>query len=308
MSAPRWPASSSKATTPTSGGTCTGMSEATGRNHLAREAPPPTTRRSPGAGHLQVLPWRAPPERDFGRPRRGGSTPPGRKRRRKSTLLHILAGVYPPNEGTIRLEGRDVRFAGAVEARRRRGHVFQNVAWPERSTSPRTSLRAAARRLGRHHRSPRAPRRDRSHPGRLGIDIRSDALVSTSLPPGRDGRDLEGALARRTGCSSWTSRRPRSRKPRPRRCFACLERLKERRAWDWSILAPHGGVSRLRIVSPPSRWRHQGTFCGPGDRGRSDRRMVGRELELLQGARVGTADVPPPWRSRTLARARCSRG
>jgi len=35
----------------------------------------------------------------------------------KSTLIKVLSGVYQPDEGTIRLEGREVRFALPMEAR-----------------------------------------------------------------------------------------------------------------------------------------------------------------------------------------------
>ncbi len=47
----------------------------------------------------------------------------------KSTLMNILAGVFPPDEGTIQLEGRDVRFANPQEAQSAGiGIVFQELS------------------------------------------------------------------------------------------------------------------------------------------------------------------------------------
>src|SRR5260370_10982605 len=42
----------------------------------------------------------------------------GEKGAGKSTLIKILGGVFPPDSGSIRLDGRDVAFSHPVAARR----------------------------------------------------------------------------------------------------------------------------------------------------------------------------------------------
>jgi ABC-type sugar transport system ATPase subunit len=47
----------------------------------------------------------------------------------KSTLMNILAGVFPPDAGTVRLDGREVRFANPQQARAAGiGIVFQELS------------------------------------------------------------------------------------------------------------------------------------------------------------------------------------
>ncbi|MEM7254867.1 MAG: ABC transporter ATP-binding protein [Pseudomonadota bacterium] len=47
----------------------------------------------------------------------------------KTTLINIISGVYPPNEGTVTLNGEDITERGATEvARLGIARTFQNVA------------------------------------------------------------------------------------------------------------------------------------------------------------------------------------
>jgi osmoprotectant transport system ATP-binding protein len=45
----------------------------------------------------------------------------------KTTLLRLINRLAEPSEGTVRVEGEDVRAADPVELRRRLGYVFQNI-------------------------------------------------------------------------------------------------------------------------------------------------------------------------------------
>src|SRR5262244_1423194 len=45
----------------------------------------------------------------------------------KTTLLRLINRLAEPSEGTVRVEGEDVRAADPAELRRRLGYVFQNI-------------------------------------------------------------------------------------------------------------------------------------------------------------------------------------
>src|SRR5215472_1984863 len=45
----------------------------------------------------------------------------------KTTLLRLINRLAEPSEGTVRVEGEDVRAVDPVELRRRLGYVFQNI-------------------------------------------------------------------------------------------------------------------------------------------------------------------------------------
>lgn len=68
----------------------------------------------------------------------------------KSTLMKILSGAYQPDAGTISVEGREVRFAGPLDARRSGVEmIYQDFALvPELEVSANIFLgREATRRL-----------------------------------------------------------------------------------------------------------------------------------------------------------------
>src|SRR5690606_18132090 len=68
----------------------------------------------------------------------------------KSTLMKILAGVYQPDEGVIRLDGEDVRIAGPIDARRRGiGMVYQELNLvPDLTVAENITLGATPSRFG----------------------------------------------------------------------------------------------------------------------------------------------------------------
>ncbi len=76
----------------------------------------------------------------------------------KSTLIKILGGVYQPDSGTIRLDGREVAFSHPIAARRAgisiihqelsllpNRSVAENIFLPRQRHADRESLRASAR-------------------------------------------------------------------------------------------------------------------------------------------------------------------
>lgn len=68
----------------------------------------------------------------------------------KSTLMKILAGVYQPDEGTIRLNGEAVRISGPIDARKRGiGMVYQELNLvPDLTVAENISLGATPSRFG----------------------------------------------------------------------------------------------------------------------------------------------------------------
>ena len=68
----------------------------------------------------------------------------------KSTLMKILAGVYQPDEGTIRLGGEEVRITGPIDARKRGiGMVYQELNLvPDLTVAENITLGATPSRFG----------------------------------------------------------------------------------------------------------------------------------------------------------------
>ena len=153
----------------------------------------------------------------------------------KSTLMKVLSGVYP--HGTLRRRDPLRRRAGALHGIRdseaagiviihqelalvpvpvdRREHLPRQRAPRPRGLIDwnRTNAEAAAllRAVGL-----------RREPGHAGRSSSASASSSWSRSPRR--------CPRRSGCSSSTSRRPRSTTPTPRTCWTCCAQLSERRA------------------------------------------------------------------------------
>ena len=75
----------------------------------------------------------------------------------KTTLLRLINRLIDPSAGTVRVDGEDVRSVDAVTLRRRIGYVFQGVGlFPHMTVAENIAHHAAAARLGRGARSPRA--------------------------------------------------------------------------------------------------------------------------------------------------------
>ena len=117
----------------------------------------------------------------------------------KSTLIKILSGVVQPDEGLLRLEGRDIRFPGPAAAKQN-GIVciFQELSLvPDLSVADNIFIDAPPRRFGLIDRS--AQQRMASEwLGRAGAeDIHPLALVKDLPLSRRQMVEIAKALARK---------------------------------------------------------------------------------------------------------------
>ncbi len=143
----------------------------------------------------------------------------------KSTLLKLLLGFAHPEEGAVRIDGRDTRAFGANELRARFGVVPQETTLVLRHAARQPAARQSARELraGRAGLSRRGnPRHDRGAARRLPERGRRAGRRALRRPEAADrARSCAAASARRSCC--WMSRfrsstmnRPRTSRPRCR--------------------------------------------------------------------------------------------
>ena len=100
----------------------------------------------------------------------------------KSTLMKILAGVYQPDQGSIELQGEEVRIAGPIDARKRGiGMVYQELNLvPDLTVAENISLGDPPSRLGFVDRKALRARAEEVL-AELGAKVHADDLVG-SLP------------------------------------------------------------------------------------------------------------------------------
>jgi len=118
----------------------------------------------------------------------------------KTTLLHILAGLLPPDQGRILVEGEDLARLSPIEQARHRGMLSQD----DEAAFPATVLETAL--AGRF-----------PHLGRWGwegpddIAIARDALCQVGLETieQRNTLTLSGGERRRLGIATLLTQRPR---------------------------------------------------------------------------------------------------
>ena len=123
----------------------------------------------------------------------------GRNGSGKTTLLHTLAGLLPPQAGTVAFQGRDWSAWGAREAARRRGLLLQHASYAFSASVAATVM------LGRH-----------PHIGRFGSAGESDrrcaaqALAAMDLEAlaGRDVLSLSGGERQRTAIATLLAQDP----------------------------------------------------------------------------------------------------
>ena len=189
----------------------------------------------------------------------------------KSTLIKILGGVYQPDGGTIRLDGREVAFSHPLAARRAGiSIIHQELSLlPNRSVAENIFLGVEPTRFGLLDRRTmrEEARRLLRRLGSLGR-VRFAGRRSFHRPPA-DRRDRQGARDRRP--HSGHGRADRRSRPRRRCALARSGQEAQRRA----------RLDRLRL-SPDAR--------DSGGR-RSRHRAQGREDGHDRPAR-GSADQP----------------
>jgi len=207
----------------------------------------------------------------------------------KSTLMHILAGVYPADEGTIRLGGREVRFANAREAQQAGvAMVFQ-----ERSLAGPLSV-AENVFFGRQPAgccgiiNQRALREQtRRLLEQLGIDLPVGALVENLSPAEQQMVEIAKALSLDAQLLILDEPTSTLTETETDVLFQMVERLKQRGVGI--VYISHRMAEVFRICDRMTVLRdgeYQGTFRrGEVTEDELIARMVGRELDFLRGAR-----------------------
>ncbi len=201
----------------------------------------------------------------------------------KSTLMHILAGVYPADEGTLRLNGHEVRFADARAAQKAGvAMVFQ-----ERSLAGPLSV-AENVFFGRQpsHRCGVIDRRELHERTRrilneLGVALEPTALVEHLSPAEQQMVEIAKALSLDARLLVLDEPTSALTETETAALFRTIERLKQRGVG--MVYISHRMAEVFQICDRITVLRdgeYQGTFLRQGiTEDELIRRMVGRELE-----------------------------
>jgi ABC-type sugar transport system ATPase subunit len=216
----------------------------------------------------------------------------------KSTLMHILAGVYPADEGTLRLNGHEVRFADARAAQKAGvAMVFQ-----ERSLAGPLSVaenvffgRQPSRRWGVIDRS-ELHARTRRILNDLGVALEPTALVEHLSPAEQQMVEIAKALSLDAKLVVLDEPTSALTETETAALFRAIERLKQRGVG--MVYISHRMAEVFQICDRITVLRdgeYQGTF--PRDGITEDeliRRMVGREVELSAHGEAGAPATGAP--------------
>jgi len=114
----------------------------------------------------------------------------------KSTLIKVLAGVYAPDEGTVRIDGTDVRLADPHDAKRRGIEtVYQDLALaPDLDAAANVFLGRELRRFRFLHNHPEMRRRTAIAFTELGVGLVQDLRAPVAAFSG--GQKQSVAIAR----------------------------------------------------------------------------------------------------------------
>jgi simple sugar transport system ATP-binding protein len=114
----------------------------------------------------------------------------------KSTLIKILSGVIAPDEGTVRIDGADVRLADPHDAKRRGVEtVYQDLALaPDLDAAANVFLGREVRRLGFLHNHAEMRRRTAVAFRELGVGLVQDMRAPVAAFSG--GQKQSVAIAR----------------------------------------------------------------------------------------------------------------
>jgi ABC-type sugar transport system ATPase subunit len=213
----------------------------------------------------------------------------------KSTLMHILAGVYAADEGTLRLNGHEVRFADARAAQKAGvAMVFQ-----ERSLAGPLSVaenvffgRQPSHRCGVIDRG-ELHGRTRRILDDLGVALQPTALVEHLSPAEQQMVEIAKALSLDARLLVLDEPTSALTETETAALFRTIERLKQRGVG--MVYISHRMAEVFQICDRITVLRdgeYQGTF--PRDGLTEDeliRRMVGRELETRSSAERGTRNA-----------------
>ena len=167
----------------------------------------------------------------------------------KSTLMHILAGVFGPDEGVIRMAGREVHFPDARAAQ----EAGVAMVFQERSLAGPLSVaenvffgRQPVRRWGIIDRA-RLREQTRAILDDLGIAIDPDTPLEHLSPAQQQMVEIAKALSLDACLLVLDEPTSTLTETETAVLFRVIERLKQRGVGDHLHLAPHGGgLSDLR--------------------------------------------------------------
>ena len=201
----------------------------------------------------------------------------------KSTLGKVLAGIYRPDSGVIRIDGKEMTFRSPKDANKAGiGMVHQELAFcPDLSVAENLSMGQYPRRMGLLLNRRTMRRRARELLGRIGIDLDVNAPMR-SLSTAQE-QLVQIASAVGTGADVLVFDEPTSSlsEPEAQRLFQLIEQLKSRGVT--MIYVSHRMPEVFRLCDRISVLR-DGRYVGTLDRASASedevvRMMIGRSVE-----------------------------